>query len=134
MLCGLDNDTNLKVVWHKKFFDACKNRLSNDEYQIMIDKLNSIVQNSIDNKSDIVVSSFIPGSDWSDTVWESIYTKACGHDEEHSAQFFGLLVCQVLINRDEKWYFLKQDIARGMIYFKGKEKNKLDALQEKFGE
>ena len=112
----------------------------------MTDELNKIVQKSIDEKSDIVVSSFIPGSDWSDTVWDAIYSKACGHDEEYSAQFFGLLLCQVLIDREETWFFIKQDVARGMIYFREKEVSEIkeevaeekvsapfDDLKNKFG-
>ena len=110
MLSSIE-DNIVNTVWHKKFFDASKNWLSDDEYQAMIDELNRIVQNSIDDNSDIIVSSFIPGSDWSGTVWDPIYTKACGFDFDHSAQFFGLLVCQVLIDRKETWYFIKQDVA-----------------------
>ena len=121
MLKSIDGNI-VKTVWYKQFFNASKERLSKQEYQAMIDELNDIVQRSIDEKSDIVVSSFIPGSDWSDTVWEPIYSKACGYDEEYAAQFFGLLVCQVLIDREEVWYFIKQDIARGMIYFREKTK------------
>ncbi len=118
MLKSIDSNI-VKLVWHKEFFDARKKRLTEKEYQNMIIELNRIVQNSIDNQTDIVVSSFIPGSDWKDTVWEPIYRNACSN-EEQSAQFFGLLVCQVLINRRETWFFIKQDIARGMIYFRSK--------------
>ena len=112
-----------ETVWHKKFFYASKNWLSDSEYQAMVDELNKNIQQSIDDNSDIVVSSFIPGSDWRGTVWDSIYTKACGFDFDHSAQFFGLLMCQVLIDRKETWYYIKQEtMARGMIYFRPKRK------------
>ncbi len=122
MLSSIESNV-INTVWYKKFFDASKSWLSDDEYQAMIDELNRIVQNSIDDNSDIVVSSFIPGSDWSGTVWNPIYTKACGFDFDHAAQFFGLLVCQVLIDREEEWYFIKQETAaRGMIYFRSQEK------------
>ncbi len=121
MLSSIESNV-VNTVWYKKFFDASKSWLSDDEYQAMIDELNRIVQNSIDDNSDIVVSSFIPGSDWSGTVWDPIYTKACGFDFDYSAQFFGLLVCQVLIDREETWYFIKQDVARGMIYFRPQKK------------
>jgi len=132
MLSSIDYDF-VKTVWHKNFFDASKSRLSNEEYKNMTDELNKIVQKSVDEKSDIVVSSFIPGSDWSDTVWDPIYSKACGYDEEYSAQFFGLLLCQVLIDREETWFFIKQDVARGMIYFREKEKNEIkeNVIEEK---
>jgi len=145
MLSSIDYDL-VKTVWHKPFFDASKSRLTIEEYQMMIDELNKIVQKSIDTKNDIVVAGFIPGSDWSGTVWDPIYSKACGHDEEYSAKFFGLLVCQALIDREETWYFIKQDVARSMIYFKEKEKSEkpieeieikvtasFDDLKNKFG-
>lgn len=121
MLSSIENNI-VNTVWYKKFFDASKSWLSDDEYQAMIDELNRVVQEKLDNKDKVVVSSFIPGSDWSNTVWDPIYTKACGFDFDHSAQFFGLLMCQVLIDRDETWYFIKQDVARGMIYFRPQEK------------
>lgn len=141
-------DNKVKQVWHKKFFDASKAWLSEDEYQAMVDELNRIVQEKVDTQSDIVVSSFIPGSDWSGTVWEPIYTNACKEEYDHAAQFFGLLVCQVLIAREEDWRFIKQEShAKGMIYFRSKQKNEvekvaevkvkpmasLDDLKEKFG-
>ncbi len=120
MLSSINGDI-VKKVWHKKFFDVSKSWLSEDEYQAMTEELNRIVQKSIDNGEDIVVSSFIPGSDWSGTVWDPIYTKACGFDFDHAAQFFGLLVCQVLMEREETWYYIKQETAaRGMIYFRPK--------------
>jgi hypothetical protein len=46
----------------------------------------------------------------------AIYSKACGYDEEYSAQFFGLLLCQVIIDREKIWFFLKQDVARDDIF------------------
>ena len=118
MLCNINYDF-VKTVWHKDFFDVAKSELE-EKYNPIIDELNKIVQKSIDEKTDIVVSSFIPGSDWSNTVWEPIYTKACENDEECAAKFFGLLLCQVLIDRKETWFFIKQDIAKGMIYFRKK--------------
>ena len=139
----------ITTVWYKKFFDASKQWLSDDEYEAMVNELNRIVQKNIDGGEDIVVAGFIPGSDWSGTVWEPIYTKACGFDFEHAAQFFGLLVCQVLIDRKETWYFIKQDIAKSMIYFRPQEKTEkkqenekveviatasFDDLKNKFGE
>lgn len=131
MLSSIDYNF-VNTVWHKPFFDASKSRLSNEDYESMVNELNNIIQKSIDEKSDIVVSSFIPGSDWSDTVWDAIYSKACAFDEEYSAKFFGLLLCQVLIDREEMWFFIKQDIAKGMIYFREKEKTiSLDNLKNK---
>ncbi len=51
MLSSIENNI-VNTVWHKKFFDASQRWLSDDEYRAMIDE-----------KSDIVVSSFIPSRD-----------------------------------------------------------------------
>ncbi len=147
MLSSIE-DNIVNTVWHKKFFDACKSRLSDDDYNKMIDELNREVDKSVDSGSDVVIAGFIPGDDWSGTVWEPIYNNACGWDFDHSAQFFGLLVCQVLIDREETWYFIRQEVAaKSMIYFRPQEKPKenqektevkitasLDDLINKFGE
>lgn len=122
MLSNINGDL-VKKVWHKDFFNASKSNLKNDDYQVMIDELNRLVQECIDKGTDVVVSSFIPGSNWSGTVWQPIYNDACRWQEDHSAMFFGLLVCQVLIDREETWYFLKQENAKGMTYFKPKKKD-----------
>jgi hypothetical protein len=130
MLSSIEKNI-INTVWYKKFFDASKQWLSNDEYQAMVDELNRIIQEKLDNKEQVVVAGFIPGSDWSDTVWDPIYTKACASDFDHSAQFFGLLVCQVLIDREETWYFIKQEVAaRSMIYFRPQEKTTRNQVEE----
>ena len=112
------NDDLVKTVWYKDFFNRAKGDLKNDnDYQIMIDELNRLVQECIDKGSNFVVAGFIPGSDWTGTVWQPIYDDACHGQEDHSAMFFGLLVCQVLIDRKETWYFLKQENVNSMTYF-----------------
>lgn len=130
MLSSIESK-KVKTVWHKKFFDACKSRLLDEEYQAMIDELHRIIQKSVDKQENVVVSSFIPGSNWSGTVWDPIYNKACTYDEGYSAQFFGLLVCQALIERPETWYFIKQETAaKGMTYFMSEKDKKKVSNQE----
>ena len=119
MLSNID-DALVSEVWHKDFFNARKAELKDANYKEMIGKLDELVQECMDRGDNVVVSSFIPGSDWRGSVWQPIYDDACGQDFEHSAMFFGLLVQKVLIDREEKWYFLKQDNVKGMIYFQGK--------------
>jgi len=62
MLSNIDGNL-VKTVWHKKFYYACKSRLSDNEFNLMIQELNHIVESNIENKDGVVVSSFIPGSD-----------------------------------------------------------------------
>jgi hypothetical protein len=66
-------------------------------------------------------SSWIPGADWTGTVFQPIY-EACGEDENAAALFFGLLVWQVVMDREDCWSFgryEKEGIPiRGMTYFR----------------
>ena len=74
------------------------------------------------SQKEVDTSSWIPGSDWTDTVWEPIY-HACGDDPVSAGLFFGLLVWQVVIDRREDcWSFGRYEKAgipiRGMTYFR----------------
>lgn len=126
MLCSIYED-QVKTVWHDKFFNAQKQHLKAEDYENMVDKMNTIVDEALKNRENILVSSHIPGSLWEGTPWAPIYYDACARDYDHSAMFFGLLVCHVLINRPEKWYFVRQEKSaidgkaiRGMEYFLAK--------------
>lgn len=70
---------------------------------------------------EVDTSSWIPGADWTGTVFEPIY-HACGENPEVAALFFGLLVWQVVMDRDDCWSlgrYEKEGIPiRGMTYFR----------------
>ncbi len=73
------------------------------------------------DEREVDTSSWIPGSDWTGTVWEPIY-HACGEDPVGAGLFFGLLVWQVVMDREDCWSFgryEKEGIPiRGMTYFR----------------
>lgn len=66
-------------------------------------------------------SSWIPGSDWSGTVFDPIYY-ACGEDPNAAALFFGLIVWQVVMDRVDCWSFgrYEKDAVpiKGLTYFR----------------
>jgi hypothetical protein len=104
---------------HRKRFDIWRNRLSDDEYQAIIDKFREL---TIDK--DVITPSWIPGDDWSETVYEPIYTKSCNYDEEQSGLCFGLFFWVYFMNHcdDERWSFTRakkddNDII-GLTYFR----------------
>ena len=81
------------------------------------------IHNELDSRFDeheIDTSSWIPGSDWTGTVWEPIY-RACGEDHVAAGLFFGLLVWQVVMDRGDCWSFGRYEkegiLIRGMTYF-----------------
>jgi hypothetical protein len=70
---------------------------------------------------EVDTSSWIPGSDWTGTIFQPIY-HACGEDEATAALFFGLLVWQVVMDREDCWSFGRYEKdgipIRGLTYFR----------------
>jgi len=100
MLYSIDSGKYVDRLPHKKDFDRWMKNLSLDDYQKIVDALNQ----QIDLK-DINTSSWIPGNDWTGTVYDPIYP-ACGNSKETSGLFFGLILFNILMNRtDAVWGF-----------------------------
>jgi len=106
----------LSTIPHSRDYRIWRNRLSDAEYSAIVNELNKRI-----NGKEIQTSSWIPGSDWSGTVWEPIYSKACLGNEEDSGLCFGLFVWVVMMERIETWAFgryAKDGIPiRGLTYF-----------------
>jgi len=117
MLWSIDSNEEITNIPYKKDYDRWKSGLSNSEYQAIIDELSSKIHGT-----EIQTSSWIPGEDWTDTVYDPIYSKACGHDPVASAKFFGLLLWVAMLNDDSYWAFgrYKKDgiPIEGLTYFK----------------
>jgi hypothetical protein len=69
----------------------------------------------------IDTSSWIPGKDWTGTVYDPIYW-ACGYDDTSAALFFGQLVWQVVMDMPDCWAHGKYELdgipIRGTTYFR----------------
>jgi hypothetical protein len=117
MLYSIDSDAYINDIPHEKDFHRWKSRLSQSEYDAIIAELN----NRIDG-GEIHTSSWIPGSDWSDTVYDPIYRKACEYDAVESGKCFGLFVWVVLQQHPDVWAFGRYEKdgvpIRGLTYFK----------------
>lgn len=117
MLYSLDSGEYIDYIPHRKDFDVWRSRLSQDEYSAIVQELNSRIDGD-----EIVTSSWLPGSDWSGTVFEPIYEKACQMNEEAAAKFFGLLLWEVVLNHPDVWSFGRYEKdgvpIEGMTYFK----------------
>ena len=88
MLYSLESGTPFLVreIPHKKDYDIWCDRISKTDYQTIVDHLYSLFE-----ASEVQTSSWIPGSDWSDTLFEPIY-HACRRDVNAAAQFYGLIL------------------------------------------
>ena len=85
---------------HPKDYNTWRNRLSDADYEAIEDDLNRRI-----DAGDIHTAGWMPGSDWTDTVFEPIYHTACRKNITHAAMFFGLIVFNVFMDRPEKWIF-----------------------------
>lgn len=60
--------------------------------------------NDMIDGTEIQTAGWMPGSDWTGTVFEPIYFKAARESYSGSAKCFGLMVWEVFMERPERWY------------------------------
>jgi len=99
-------------------FNMWRSNLSDSDYETVVEEINEYVDAVEPDKP--FVSSYIPGHDWTDTVYEPLYI-ACGRSIEQSGWFFGLIVWQVMIDHPEEWVFKpadEEDDVLGTTYWR----------------
>jgi hypothetical protein len=98
-----------------------------------LDRANALafqeIHTELDSRFDtreVDTSSWIPGANWENTLFQPIYI-ACGGDDnenahDEAAKFFGLIVWKVVMDRDDCWSFGRYEKdgfpIRGMTYFR----------------
>ncbi|KAA3618536.1 MAG: hypothetical protein D8M58_21370 [Calditrichaeota bacterium] len=116
MIYSIDEGKVINYIPHAEEYDVWRKRLSDSEYEAIVDELNNRI-----NSTEIQTSSWIPGSDWTGTVFEPIYTKACLNDVTQAGLCFGLIVWVVMMSRPETWAFGRYEKngipIRGLTYF-----------------
>ena len=115
MLYSIDTGKYVERLPHKKEFDAWMKKLPQVDYEKIVDALNA----KIDIK-DINTSSWMPGDDW-DSVYKPIAV-ACGNNKEASGLFFGLILFDLLMRREDAvWGFGRYEKngvpIKGTTYF-----------------
>lgn len=117
MLWSIDSNEEITNIPYRKEYDRWRAGLSDDEYQAINAELASKIHGT-----EVQTSSWIPGDDWTDTVFDPIYSKACRQDPVASAKFFGLLLWEVMLNDDAYWAFGRYEKdgipIEGLTYFK----------------
>ncbi len=116
MLYSVESGNFVMNLPHSKNFCQWRKNLSDADYQKILDNLNGRI-----DSDEIHTAGWMPGSDWTGTVFEPIY-HACGHNLEAAGLFFGLIVFKVMMERDDCWGFGKYEKngvpIRSMTYFK----------------
>ena len=107
----------IEEIPHREDFELWTRRLSNEQLQAIRDDLNRRV-----GGGEVHTSSWIPGSDWTDTVFQPIYEIASGYDPIAAARCFGLILWHVMMIRPENWSFGRYEKdgvpIEGLTYFR----------------
>jgi hypothetical protein len=100
VLVDIDTGMVVDTIPFRDKFDILRGRLSDAEFDAMITRINELIDES---GAEIATAGWLPGSDWTGTVFQPIYTKAAREDFDRSAMFFGQLVWYTVMNRPERW-------------------------------
>ena len=100
MLIDIDSGNVITKVPYEREFTLLRDRLSVEEFDSMVGRINELIDEA---GGEIATAGWLPGSDWTGTVFAPIYTKAAREDFDRSAMFFGQLVWYTVMNRSEPW-------------------------------
>ena len=102
-LYSIDGQGRVKEVTyipHEADFNQWRSRLSAEQ----IDAIHAELRGMIDG-NEVHTAGWMPGNDWTDTVWQPIFTDACQRNRELSGLCFGLFVWEVFRDHPDAWSF-----------------------------
>ena len=113
--CGEQHE--ITHVPHQAEFDIWCSHLTPSQWGAIRAELQSMIADD-----EIHTSSWMPGQDWTGTVWEPIYTDACRSDEVAAGLCFGLFVWEAFMDHPAAWSFGRYEKdgipIQGMTYFR----------------
>ena len=117
MLYNIETRRYVITVPHEQAFDIWKGRLMSSDLTRIQDAIADLF-----DQAEVRTSSWIPGKDWTDTAWVSIYDRACLQDEDLAARCFGLFVWEAAIQHPLVWAFGRYEKdgipIEGLTYFR----------------
>lgn len=99
MIFDIDSGKRITRDPFLREYNIWRNRLSEEEYAAIEVKINEMIDGN-----EVHTASWMPGNNWEGTVFEPIYTKACGMNEEDSGRCFGLFIWYIFQNRTDEWF------------------------------
>lgn len=112
-----DQTTEITVLPYAKEFKAWASKLTDQEYEAVKAELRKRITGG-----EVHTSSWIPGEDWTETDFQPIYEKACGHNNEAAAKCFGLFLWEVMMEHPDRWSFGRFEKGgvpiKGLTYFR----------------
>ena len=117
MLYSIESNQYIDHLPHEDDFNKWRSRLTDNEFQAIVDELNERISGD-----EIHTSSWIPGNDWSGTVYDPIFQRACDQDPNVSGLCFGLFLWFVIQERTDVWSFGRYEKGgvpiNGITYFR----------------
>ncbi len=83
--------------------------VSRNLIQAIFDELNRLIDEVVDTPEELITAGWLPGNDWTGTVWDAIYV-AANRDCSRAAMVFGALVFEAIIERPETWSLGKYQV------------------------
>ena len=116
-LYSIDTLQKITYIPHQAEFNAWCSRLTVGQKEAIRTELQAMIAGE-----EIHTSSWMPGNDWSGTVWQPIYTEACQYDKVASGLCFGLFVWEAFQNHEDDWSFGRYEKdgiqINGLTYFR----------------
>ena len=100
MLIDVETGRIVTKVPYSQDFGVLRHRCSSAEWDSMVTRIGELIDEA---GAEVATAGWLPGSDWTSTPFEPIYTKAARGDFNRAALFFGQLVWYVVMNRPERW-------------------------------
>lgn len=99
-LISIDTGKPITRFPFKEDFATLRKRLAPAEFDAAVARINELIDAA---GGQIVTAGWLPGSNWSGTVFNPIFTIGARKDYQQAAKLFGLLVWYVITERPERW-------------------------------
>jgi hypothetical protein len=100
LLIDIESGKPITRIPYQSDFETLRRRLTDAEFDAMVARIDVLID---EGGAEIATAGWLPGSDWTGTPFEPIYTKAARQDFTRSALFFGQLVWYTVMQRPEAW-------------------------------
>ena len=102
---------------HAAQFNIWRSRLTPDQVEAIHQQLGAMI-----DANEVHTAGWMPGNNWTGTVWEPIFTTACQHNIDASGLCFGLFVWEVMRDHPDAWSFGRYEKngipIRSLTYFR----------------
>lgn len=117
MIYSINSNKYIRQIPHEADFRRWRGRITDAEFAAIQAELQARIDGG-----EIHTSSWIPGNDWTGTVYDPIYRKACDGDTVASGKCFGLFLWVTLMDHADVWAFGRYEKdgvpIEGLTYFK----------------